>query len=528
MGETWHCARFLLVLVLVVGGEGGRILMYLPVATRSHMTAWTPLAGALSDAGHQVTYVTGYHAPELPPAVNQLVVDNFLFRNFQDTFVMSVMKEEATLWSLLAGIGEGWQAILHTHRSALKHPQFQQILQEASNGWDLVIASPFLNEAGVMLANHFKAPMILYLPANAGSFLSLSLGHPDSVAWSGAMAGSLIGRINTLFGHMAYELVVKPYYFVQPQYAELKRHIPNYTTMSYSDLERNADFAFYFSSPHLGSMAPRLPNTANTAFIQCRPGENLDPDLESWLASSNDTVVYFSFGSAVQPELLTPATLTMFEKVFARLHLRVIWKRSGVSTERMLMREWVDQQDVLAHPKVNIFISQVGLMSLQEAIYHEVAILGIPLLYEQKMNAELIKKHNLGVVVDFSELNEQNFSDALVRLQRSQRTIQKSVTSLAHRVKDSRTTPLQDAVWWCEYVIRHKGGNQLQSDYRHLSLVQFYSLDILLLLLLQLLLLLGLLYLSLRQLLSMVPLGRSIMVLGGIYLIALRFVHCLL
>lgn len=61
----------------------------------------------------------------------------------------------------------------------MKHPQFQQILQEASNGWDLVIASPFLNEAGVMLANHFKAPMILYLPANAGSFLSLSLGHPD-------------------------------------------------------------------------------------------------------------------------------------------------------------------------------------------------------------------------------------------------------------------------------------------------------------------------------------------------------------
>ena len=79
----------------------------------------------------------------------------------------------------------------------------------------------------------------------------------------------------------------------------------------------------------------------------------------------------------------------------------------------------------------------------QEAIYHEVAILGIPLLYEQKMNAELIKKHNLGVVVDFSELNEQSFSDALVRLQQSQRTIQKSVTSLAHRVKDSRTTPLQ-------------------------------------------------------------------------------------
>ena len=60
--------------------------------------------------------MTGYHDSQLPPAVNQLVVDNYLFRTFQDTFVMSVMKEEATLWSLLAGIGEGWRAILQTHR----------------------------------------------------------------------------------------------------------------------------------------------------------------------------------------------------------------------------------------------------------------------------------------------------------------------------------------------------------------------------------------------------------------------------
>ena len=36
--------------------------------------------------------------------------------------------------------------------------------------------------------------------------------------------------------------------------------------------------------------------------------------------------------------------------------------------------------------------------------------------------------------------------------------------------------PRQDAVWWCEYVMRHKEGNQLQSDYRHLSLVKVSSL----------------------------------------------------
>ena len=161
--------------------------------------------------------MTGYQNPHLPETVDQLVVDNSMFRVFQDHFVTNTMRAEGTLWSLLSSISQGWEAIQTTQKNALSHPRFQEFLHNPNCTWDLVIASPFINEAGVMLADHFRAPMILYLPANAGEFLSLSLGHPDSVAWSGAMAGSLGGRINTLLGHMAYELLIKPKYFVQPQ-----------------------------------------------------------------------------------------------------------------------------------------------------------------------------------------------------------------------------------------------------------------------------------------------------------------------
>jgi len=507
---------FIVLCLLFNHSHAGRILMYLPVATRSHLSAWTPLAGALAEHGHQVTFVTGYQEPHLPETVDQLVVDNSMFRVFQDHFVANTMRAEGTLWSLLSSISEGWEAIQTTQKNALSHPRFQEFLHNPNCTWDLVIASPFINEAGVMLADHFKAPMILYLPANAGEFLSLSLGHPDSVAWSGAMAGSLGGRINTLLGHMAYELLIKPKYFVQPQYAELREHIPNYTmASSYSDLERNADFAFYFSSPHLGSVAPRLPNTANTAFIQTRPGRRLNEDLQSWLNKSNASVVYVSMGSIIRSEHLPEKHLETFEKVFAKLKLRVIWKRSGQSTENTFMANWVDQQDVLAHPKVKLFISQVGLMSLQEAIWHEVPILGVPLLYEQKLNSELIRKNNLGGVVDFNNFNQETLTEAMLKLEKDRAGIQASISSLARRVRDSRTTPLQDAVWWCEYVMRHKGGNELQSDYRHLSLVKFYSLDILLLLMVQATILLVVFYISLRYVLHHLPFHRALPLMGS-------------
>ena len=165
----------------------------------------------------QVTFVTGYHFPDIPDTVDQLVVDNSLFRAFQEHFVTNMLLVRADLWSVLNNVSEGWEAILHTHRNALSHPRLQAIIHDPNCTWDLVIASPFLNEAGVMLADYLRAPMILYLPANAGSFLSLSLGHPDSFAWSGATAGTLGGRVNTLLGNLAYHFVIKPYYFVQPQ-----------------------------------------------------------------------------------------------------------------------------------------------------------------------------------------------------------------------------------------------------------------------------------------------------------------------
>jgi len=49
-----------------------------------------------------------------------------------------------------------------------------------------------------------------------------------------------------------------------------RNHDPNYTLSDYGALERNTDAAFYFTSPFLGQVMPRLPNAINVGFIHCR------------------------------------------------------------------------------------------------------------------------------------------------------------------------------------------------------------------------------------------------------------------
>lgn len=45
---------------------------------------------------------------------------------------------------------------------------------------------------------------------------------------------------------------------------------------------------------------------------------------------------------------------------------------------------------------------------------------------------------------------------------------------------DQLTDPLERAIWWIEYVIRHKGAKRLQSGLVHMPWYQYLLLDILL------------------------------------------------
>jgi len=65
----------------------------------------------------------------------------------------------------------------------------------------------------------------------------------------------------------------------------------------------------------------------------------------------------------------------------------------------LVVRNWVNQEDVLSHPAVGGFFSYCGWNSVMEAAWHGVKILAWPQHGDQKVNADIVERIGLGTWV---------------------------------------------------------------------------------------------------------------------------------
>jgi UDP-N-acetylglucosamine:LPS N-acetylglucosamine transferase len=69
-----------------------------------------------------------------------------------------------------------------------------------------------------------------------------------------------------------------------------------------------------------------------------------------------------------------------------------------------------------AHSNIKLFITQCGLQSLQEAVYHGVPILGIPVFSDQNYNARKIATEEIGLQVPFQELTKEKLLTSITAI----------------------------------------------------------------------------------------------------------------
>lgn len=237
-------------------------------------------------------------------------------------------------------------------------------------------------------------------------------------------------------------------------------------------LMRN-DFVFEYPRP-------TMPNIVYMGGFQCKPPKPLSADLEEFVQSSGEHgVILMTLGTLVG-ELPQDVTEEI-ASAFAQMPQKVVWRYLGQRPNNLgnntLLVEWLPQNDLLGHPKMKAFVTHGGTNGVQEAIYHGVPVVGLPLFFDQPENLSRIKSKGGAVIVDIATLDRIIFEKAL-RAAIYQPSYTERMKTLSKLHRDQPMKPLELAVFWIEYVIRHKGARHLQSHSHKMSWFVYHSIDV--------------------------------------------------
>ncbi|XP_038190122.1 UDP-glucuronosyltransferase 2A2 isoform X2 [Arvicola amphibius] len=160
---------------------------------------------------------------------------------------------------------------------------------------------------------------------------------------------------------------------------------------------------------------------------------------------------------------------------------KVLWRYKGKipatlgSNTRLF--DWIPQNDLLGHPKTRAFITHGGTNGIYEAIYHGIPMVGVPMFADQPDNIAHMKAKGAAVEVNMNTMSSADFLNA-VRTVINDPSYKENAMRLSRIHHDQPVKPLDRAVFWIEFVMRHKGAKHLRVAAHDLSWFQYHSLDV--------------------------------------------------
>ncbi|XP_037942189.1 UDP-glucuronosyltransferase 2C1-like [Teleopsis dalmanni] len=353
--------------------------------------------------------------------------------------------------------------------------------------FDLAILDGAYPECALGLVYQYKVP---FMYMNTVGFYTGSLaksGNPGSYAVTPNFYSSFTDNMNLLeragntlmqvFQDLMHKFVIAMVYRVMRE--RLGTQIPHPYDMS-------KNVSFILQNGHAVVSYPRAlnPNVAEVACIHCKPARPLPKDLEEFIASAGESgFIYVSMGSSVKVANMPETLRRLLVKTFARLPYHVLWKYEGGADEladltpNVKISRWLPQQDILGHRKLRAFVTHGGLLSMYETVFHGVPVVTMPVFCDHDVNSAKAEVDGYAIKLDLATLSATQLYKSIMKVIHDPQ-YRNAARFRQRLLLDQRTTPLETAVYWTEYVLRHKGAYHLQSPARNMSWLQYYLIDV--------------------------------------------------
>ncbi|CAH2098363.1 unnamed protein product [Euphydryas editha] len=469
---------------VLVGSKCSKILGVFPFPSISHQVVFRSLMHELANRGHEVTVITpdpAFPKDKTPRNLTEIDVHDVSYPLWNELIEKKGNQEEPIVFGQIMS-----ELVLKIVAEQLKSPAVQQLLRE-NKQFDLIFIESFIRPALIYSHIYNNAPIIEFSSGSGyfSTFEKISAAtHPIHYP---IMLYKRINNLSFLEKLSAFYI----YYFKETTYSQhlhtedkVMREILGPSTPSIKEIEKNVQMFFFNVHTIWDLNRPVPPNVIYLGGLHQRPEPNeLPKDLKSYLDSSKNGVIYVSFGTNIKPWSFSPDELKIFTDAFGELPFDVLWKWDNDELpehpKNVKISKWLPQADLLRHQKIKVFITQGGLQSTDEALTAGVPLIGIPMLGDQWYNVERYVKLNIGKGLLMETISKEKLIDTIQTVIENRSFYQENIIKLRNIMHDQPQPPLQRAVYWTEYVLRH-GGEHLRAPTAHMSLTEYYELELVL------------------------------------------------
>lgn len=399
-------------------------------------------------------------------------------------FILDFVKgaqEKRNIWNGMTFLSDFFTNVTLT---VLKNPQVQDLIKTAT--FDLIILEAVNTDAWYGFGAHFKAPIIAVSSYGTDPIIDDIMGNISPFSYVPLMSTGFTEEMS--FPQRLWNLVMKLLELVHNRWVHLPRHeaikasyMPD-VREDICDLRKNISLFLLNQHFSLSSPRPYVTNMIEVGGFQIQPHaeQTLPQTVAEFLNSTQQDVIYFSMGSNIKSKDFPLHIQQLFNEVFAALPCKVLWKFENPELEgkpaNVLISSWFPQADILAHPKVKLFISHGGLLSTFEAIYHGKPVLGLPVFFDQQLNVNKAKRQGFALALDFANLKREDLETAILEMLKNPAYGQKA-KEISNKYHDQPIKPLDLAIFWTEYVLRHKGAYHLQSPAQKMDYFKKHGID---------------------------------------------------
>ncbi|NXL17401.1 UD11 glucuronosyltransferase, partial [Setophaga kirtlandii] len=474
---------FLSLLGLAAAGK----LLVVPV-DGSHWLSMRELLDILSQKGHEVVVVAPEVSLQIKPS------KSFVMKMYPVPFTKEEMDKvfKGSVMDLFEG-GPFLERVIRQYQQAKKtsalflatcthliqNKELLRYLEESK--FDAVLTDPVL-PCGAILAEYLSLPSVYFLQQipcgleyqatqcpNPPSYVPRTLSSlSDHMAFPERVKNFLIGLSEPLLCHLFY----LKYESLASEFLQRDVTIQELFSQASVWLMR---YDFVFEYPR-----PIMPNMVYVGGINCLQKKPLSKEFEAMVnASGEHGIVVFSLGSMVS-EIPMKKAMEIAEGL-GTVPQTVFWRYTGKAPpnlpKNVKLVKWLPQNDLLAHPKTRAFITHGGSHGVYEGICNAVPMVLMPLFGDQMDNAKRVESRGAGLTLNILEMTSTDISNALKAVINDKK-YKENIQRLSDLHLDRPIHPLDLAVHWVEFVMRHKGAPHLRPAAHDLNWVQYHSLDV--------------------------------------------------